>query len=302
MAELGAATRNRIAAVAISAAIVAGVGLAQVDPERADALLFDIVFALGYGHLGAAAWRATVRREVRFASWRVVLFLAALLDGFVLYALAVRAAPFLGLGLLFVSTWHSIENDRELPSLYTRGGLPALRWALGPLSADAAWFAVALCAFHSAGAVEALGVAAWPGSRAPVAVVQAVGGLCLVVALVRGTVGLKGAAAGVVALALAPRIGAELRFAEAFALVTLYHIASWAIFVGERAFEKNGFAGVAVRAIAPHAAPLAVLGALLALPAAEPWRLLVFSPGVYLFWTSLHVIHSAHQRRSVGGA
>ncbi|NNL86837.1 MAG: hypothetical protein HKP27_14340 [Myxococcales bacterium] len=302
MAELGPAARNRFAAAVISSAIVAGVGLAHADPERADALLYDIVFALGYGHLGAAAWRATVRRGMPLASWRAVLLLAALLDGFVIYALALRAAPFLGLGLLFVSTWHSIENDRELPSLYRRGALPALRWALGPLAADAAWFAVALCAFHSAGAVEALGVASWPGSRAPVAGVQVFGGLCLVIARLHGGIGTKGGALAVVALALAPRIGAELRFAEAFALVTLYHIASWAIFVGERAFARTGFSGIAARAIAPHAVPLVILGALVVLPAAEPWRALLFSPGIYLFWTSLHVIHSAHQRRSIGGA
>lgn len=300
MGDPGSARRNRISAAAMSLAIVASISLRVSDPERADALLYDLVFALGYGHLGAAAWRSTAIRGMSLTSWRTVLSLFVLIDAFVIYAFAVRAAPVLALGLLFVSTWHSIENDRGLPHLYRDGKMPKLHGSVGHMSVDAAWFAVAVCMFHAAGAVDALGVATWPGSRTPTVVVQAVGGLCLAVAMLRRAVGPRGGAACAAALVAAPLVGEELRFAEAFALVTLYHIASWAVFVGERAFAKNGLVALVGRAVVPHAAPLAILGALLLLPGADPWRRLMLSPGIYLFWSSLHVLYSAQQRRPAG--
>ena len=80
------------------------------------------------------------------------------------------------------------------------------------------------------------------------------------------------------------------RFGDVFSAVTLYHLLAW---LGLRIARGARLAPLA----AVHAAPALLCGALWLAPAeAAPLRALAFSPGVYLFWSALHVLQTARGR------
>jgi membrane protease YdiL (CAAX protease family) len=80
-------------------------------------------------------------------------------------------------------------------------------------------------------------------------------------------------------------------FGDVFSAVTLYHLVAWLAFRAARGARP-------VRLAALHAGPALVCGALWLAPepSAAPLRALVFAPGVYLFWSALHVIQTARRR------
>lgn len=76
-------------------------------------------------------------------------------------------------------------------------------------------------------------------------------------------------------------------FADLFSAVTLYHLIGWLVFLRARGTS-------AARLAALHAPAFALAGLLVVGPAgAEPLlRDWVFSPALYLYWSSLHVAHT----------
>jgi hypothetical protein len=89
-------------------------------------------------------------------------------------------------------------------------------------------------------------------------------------------------------LALLPDAG---RFGDLFCAVTLYHLFAWLGFARARGARLGWLA-------AWHAGPALVCGGLWLAPEAGPatLRALVLSPGVYLFWSALHVLDTARRR------
>ena len=81
------------------------------------------------------------------------------------------------------------------------------------------------------------------------------------------------------------------RFGDVFSAVTLYHLVAWVVFAGVRGASH-------ARLAALHAGPALACGALWLAPdaSAAPLRALAFSPGVYLFWSALHVVQTARGR------
>jgi hypothetical protein len=81
------------------------------------------------------------------------------------------------------------------------------------------------------------------------------------------------------------------RFGDVFSAVTFYHLAAWIAFARARGASP-------LRLAALHAGPAAVCGALWLAPepAAAPLRAIAFSPGLYLFWSALHVVQTARAR------
>ncbi len=297
MSPARAANANRVSAAALSLGVLAVANHAVPEAGRADALLYRIVFVLGYGHLLGAALRTGSIRMWRASPWRTGAAVLVLAEAFVLYATAVRAAPAVGLGLLFVSTWHSIENDRGLSGLYARGHISRFSPDRAGLAIDGAWFAAALVAFQAAGAVEALGVASWPGSAAPAWWFQGIGIACVALARCSGA-STCSAATALVVLCWAEAIGSRFRFAEAFAMVTLYHVFSWALVSAERSWRRGGWHGLALRVGIPHGLPVLLVGALGSVDALRGWHAVVLAPPIYLFWSSLHVFHTLWSRRT----
>lgn len=176
--------------------------------------------------------------------------------------------------------------------------LPAFRRAAAAGALACAW---RLCAAASALAAWAAAVAAWPP--------LVLGLVALSVwhiaendaAMARAGLRPLGAcgralplacAALVLALALAYRALPDPgRFGDVFSAVTLYHLAAWIAFARARGASP-------LRLAALHAGPAAVCGALWLAPepGVAPLRAIVFSPGLYLFWSALHVVQTARAR------
>lgn len=232
---------------------------------------------------------STVRRPRLAAALAVALFLAlthaAFPDGAARapaqYALVIT----LGYGHLIGAAWPAFRRT-------------AVRGALA-----CAW---RLCAAATAFALYAAAVAAWPPlvlglvalsvwhiaeNDAAMARVLRAGG-----ALRRLPPGAAGHALPLVSAALVLVLAHRAlpdpgRFGDVFSAVTLYHLVAWLAFA--RALGASP-----ARLAALHAGPALACGALWLAPepGAAALRALVFSPGIYLFWSALHVLQTARGR------
>jgi hypothetical protein len=94
------------------------------------------------------------------------------------------------------------------------------------------------------------------------------------------------AAAAIVtaALAASPDPGP---LGDLFSAATLFHLVGWLVFLIARGASS-------LRLLALHAPPFVLCGLLLVWPsdAAQGLREWVFSPAIYLYWASLHVVHT----------
>jgi hypothetical protein len=97
-------------------------------------------------------------------------------------------------------------------------------------------------------------------------------------------------AAAIVAAALVASPDPGL-LGDLFSAATLFHLVGWLVFLIARGAGPR-------RLLALHAPPFALCGLLLAWPsdAAQGLREWVFSPAIYLYWASLHVVHTLFQR------
>jgi hypothetical protein len=170
--------------------------------------------------------------------------------------------------------------------ILARGALGAAAWLL----AGATLFALHATAV-AAWPPLALGLAAlsvWHISENDVAMAHALRTGGALPPLVLGAALPLAGAAGVLAIAgwALPDAG---RFGDVFSAVTLYHLLAWLGFRIARGARLAPLAAV-------HAVPALLCGALWLAPEAAPLRALAFSPGVYLFWSALHVVQTARDR------
>jgi hypothetical protein len=303
----GAAWRNR----GISAALVAACLLASRGwiPDAESRAFWQYLFTitLGYGHLIGAWWFAAARRrDARpapdAAALRRTFVLSSVLTLFAAYTWALNQVELLFIPLLAVSVWHTAENDLGLARAY-RAGL-----RLGPLPRAPRHHLLAL----SVSALLILTAAMTPlwlpyterirATPAGELAVVALRGLCIAVGgwlALRGP-RLAGAVLVIGGLAVSKDLGARVTFADLFVGSTLYHLFSWLVFFADRAraAERAEAAALWRRIGWVHLPPALLCGALL-LPAAEglaALRFALFSPGIYLFWSVLHVAQTAWAR------
>jgi membrane protease YdiL (CAAX protease family) len=226
-----------------------------------------------------------------------------------------RAVAALGVAAFVIAThaaWPeaSARAPRQYALVITLGyghligaALPAWRRiaARGPLVASA-WLLAAATAF----ALYGTAVAAWPAlvlapvalsiwhiAENDVAIARALRAGGALPKLARGAGGHAPAVAGA-ALVLGvagwalPDPGA---FGDVFSAVTLYHLLAW---LALRIARGASLARLGLL----HAGPALVCAALWLAPdaGAASLRALAFSPGVYLFWSALHVLQTARGR------
>jgi len=237
----------------------------EPDPLIRSLLHYRVVIILGYGHLIGAVAGDIARRRRSGANAALVaertsrrLLVIALL--FSLYCFALDQLPALVLPLLMLSTWHSVENEWALHSAYRHGkSLPPLsgspRVQLGTLALTALVLAIA------GGTLEREDF----GDLLPLAIAE--------VATTRP---------------LAP-----LSFGDVFAASTLLHLVGWLVFLGQRGAAQGTVSrNRTVRLLAcTHLPVMGLCLALLALPAdtLPTLHAAIFSPAIYLFWSTLHV-------------
>ena len=267
---MSGAARIRATSAGAVAFYLAAAAFAVPEPGARAALHHAVVAALGYGHL-IGAWRPRLRRRGWLGSAAVALGIANLLG---LYALALSRWPFLAILLLGLSAWHTVENDLAIGRACRRGQrlgpLPRrLRVQLGCAAATLAVIAVARASLREAdlGPLAAAPLVAWSGRL------------------------VAGAAAG------------SPPFADVFAALTLHHVVSWLLLLGQQvaaAAQRDVTAAWALarRIGSAHALPLAGVLVLGAAPGEEPARLraLLVAPSLYLFFSSLHVLQTAWAR------
>ncbi|MBW2241160.1 MAG: hypothetical protein JRH01_04175 [Deltaproteobacteria bacterium] len=252
---------NRVQSIAAVSLLL---GLAHTlwpDPGERSAWIYRCVTTFGYGHLIGAAWFG--RRL--FGTLRPPPVSPILWRAFVLttvavllgvYSWSLHRAPGLILFFFGVSAWHIAENDLALGQAYRNGG------RLPGLSRP--W----------SGHLRALGVTS-----------------IVVVA------GLATPELGWTPLMGFPWSGPSL--SDVFAAVTGYHLVSWVRFIIDRTRWSDDTSARRQRRdlIAVHVLPLAACLALLEIgERAAPIEALVFGPGIYLFWSVLHVLQTAVTR------
>lgn len=276
------------------------------EPAARAEALYVFVLALGYGHLLGAAWLGWPRLRARrprsvpaplFGLWLVSGAGAAL----AVYAAALEHAPWLPLLLLGISVWHTVEND---VALFRHGRLahtapPALREPAARALAWAWTLALGSWALETPTWREASFAAAGPDAAL---LLRCGAGLAAVAALRGGpATRLGGAAAGTLAVLPAP----PLALVDLFAATTLYHLYTWLAVQGRRlavlrrAGAHEPRRRLRRRLVAIHALPAAACLAVAFAPGERletlrPWLL---GPGLYLFWSALHVLQTDWLRR-----
>lgn len=253
--------RNRLQSFAAVGLLL---GLAHVlwpDPEERSAWIYRCVTTFGYGHLIGAAWFG--RR--RFGTLRPHAIPPALWRAFILITLAVllgvyasslRLAP--GLVLLFfgVSVWHVVENDFALGDAYRHEG--RLPGFSRPLNGHLKTLGVTSCVALAGLATPEFGWTTQLG----------------------------------VAWSGPP-------LSDLFAAVTGYHLVSWVRFIIDRTrwVDDGSVRRLRRDLIAVHVLPIAACLLLLGMgDRATSVETLVFGPGIYLFWSVLHVLQTAAAR------
>jgi membrane protease YdiL (CAAX protease family) len=259
------AWRNRLGSLAVAAAgVVAAHALVPAGAARARGL-YIAVATVGYGHLLGAARIGRRRGARRRRLLPLVLGAASTATLLAAWVWLLERAPALALGpLLVLSAWHTTENDLALDAAY-------------------------------AGGLRMPGLPRTPGRQAVVLVATAV--LCTVFALT------DGAGEVLPGLQASPRPGGP-PFADVFALFGFYHLASWGLLLGDRrrslaAAGRRVAARQLVRRVAAvHAVAAVPCAAALLLPGAGAAvaRAWLFAPGLYLFWSALHVLQTAAAR------
>jgi hypothetical protein len=267
---MSSAGRIRTASASAVALYLAAAAFAVPEPGARAALHYALVAALGYGHL-IGAWRPRLRRRGWLGSAALVVGIGNLLG---LYALALSRWPFFAILLLGLSAWHTVENDLAFAHAWRRGHrlgpLPRRPGVqLGCAAATLAVIAVTRASLtdEELGPLAAAPLVTWSGRL------------------------VAGAARGLP------------HFADVFAALTLHHLVSWLLLLGQQvagAARRDAAEawGLARRIGSAHALPLALLLALGAAPGQESARLraLLVAPSLYLFFSSLHVLQTAWAR------
>lgn len=97
----------------IATGYAAGAWFALPDAETRAALHQMLVFSLGYGHLLSSMLLGRSARN-RIGPYRSALRIAVLAFAYLIYVNICTVWPLFPVGLLAISAWHTVENDRAL--------------------------------------------------------------------------------------------------------------------------------------------------------------------------------------------
>lgn len=265
--------RIRAISIVLVLAFLAVTHLLESDEGSRAQWQYRLVIALGWGHLLAPLARRRGGEGRAGRAWLLGVCLTSWL--FALYAALLARWPGVVVAALAISTWHTVENDRAL------GRIAPHALALPPLSRRLRDHLLPLCATVCVGLL-ALGTR--DGST---------------------LLTLGGDATWVRVASLLPgqRWSGWLGLSDLFVLVTLHHLLSWLLLAVARLREarREGRAGAASlrrRLLATHLPSMALCAALAVVrcPVLDPLRTLMLAPGVYLFWSLLHVGQTAWLR------
>jgi hypothetical protein len=251
---------NRAFAAAVVCAFWAGARIVWPDEMIREERVYLCITTLGYGHFIAAAigsQRPTSATALASTRWLARSFVASgIASGLYFYTWLLQIGPIATLPFALALIWHVVENDRCLTSAYRRPG------ALGPLArsrGDTAWLAAV-------------------------------------------------AVATLIALTFTQEISHEAgwspsawqpRLIDIYGIPVLYHLTCWLKLAVDRARAGSSHDRIRryARLCAAHAPPLAI-GLLVAAerPEVELFRRFLFSPGIYLYWSALHVLQTAIAR------
>lgn len=262
--------RNRVLALVIVGTALGLLRWIAPSPSERLAWLSLVALPLAYGHIiGAALFSRTIapRRDqdaaTRFLFTAFAISCVLTLSAAYASALRTPALQPLVLGaILLLSAWHTIENDCALGLAYRDG------FRLGPLLQGARWIAISL-------ALTAAFALAAASTREALVFTRVYFGELRIPS--QSWVSLDELAAGVI----------------------LYHTVSWWLFLEDRARalaarSPRDAARLRRRVLLLHTAPLACNAAFYFwLPAAHFY---VAAPALYLFWSTLHVVHTAARR------
>jgi len=286
---------------------------------RADERIFvqyAFVASLGYGHLVGCGWSSLRRNAAlhgstsRVAILRIANLMVAAGVCLAVYSGGLHASVQALWPLLAILLWHVAENEAALPRL-CRDPRAVVHGREQP-QALALALAIALLALAVAGVEEGSGLPRWLVSNQRAVSTHAGGAGALVFILAGIAARLRGRSASMwfVAAALCggvagfgPRLAGFLSFGDVSTGVVLYHLMSWLFLMGSRAAahrrvgRREGLRAVRLLVVS-HAAPWLLCGA------AVFWgptgggatSALLLAPGIYLFWSALHTLHTAYER------
>jgi len=261
--------RNRLISMALVGTVLAVVRAFAGDGFQMQEWQYLIALSMAYGHIAGAAIFSLARHrhssipaidKLLIGSFSVVSILVLLS----LYASALQVeklrAPLL-VAVLAVSLWHTIENDFELARAYRA------RMQLGAIRLDRSsvpWIAGAFLLIAS------IGLSTPAGAQ-----------------LSEFLFGRP----------LLPSVATVLD--DFIVFIVFYHAVSWIVFLLDRARasglrESGGHARLKRQLAWLHLGPLVPLIVLSVW--FEPIYLYVAAPGLYLFFSILHTIHTASMR------
>lgn len=261
--------RNRLTSMALVGIVLAVVRAFAGDGFQKQEWQYMIALSMAYGHIGGAAifslsrhrhWSIPAIDKLLIGSFSLVSILVLL--GLYASALQVETlrAPLL-VAVLVISLWHTIENDFELARAYRTGmQLGAIRFDRSSLP----WIAGAFLIIASIGLITPSGAQ-----------------------LSEFLFGRP----------LLPAVATVLD--DFIVFIVFYHSMSWIVFLLDRARVRDlrgsgDYAQLKRRLAWLHLAPLApfiVLSVWF-----EPTYLYVAAPGLYLFFSIVHTVHTASIR------
>jgi hypothetical protein len=261
--------RNRLTSIALVGLVLASVQWSADDRDQKLQWQYLIALGMAYGHIGGAALFSLPRYRLSsipltdrllIGSFSVVSVLVLL----GIYASAIQVialqAPLL-LAMLVVSLWHIIENDLELARAYRSGmQLGAIRFD----RSSAPWVA---------------------------------GGLLFIIGIGLSTPSGAELSKFLFGRPLIPFVATVLD--DFIVFIVFYHSVSWVVFLLDRArvrgIQQSGeHARVVRRLLWLHLGPLAPLVVLFVW--FQPIYLTVAAPGLYLFFSVLHTLHTGSIR------
>jgi hypothetical protein len=278
------------------------------DPTQRGAWHFVLVLVFGYGHLLGSAVSVRSGRPRSSMTPRTSARTATLILGVsfipIAYATLIDWLPAVTLALLAVSIWHTVENDAVFGRWYADDFRPP------PLGDDPrhhlriAGATLLVVAFGTA----CLARVPIPSLGIGIPVPQAAFGLrcatLCVAAFLAGPPGGRDRRSALALLALAlgmpwrPEHHLDIRYADFFAIATLYHLFSWSIALFHRLRLGGAHPGLARRVALCHGIPAAIALAAHAAPPPVRSDLIgtLFSPSLYLYYSMLHVVQTVWTR------
>jgi hypothetical protein len=303
--------RARVLAVACAGGLLAATRCLWTDPDRSSAAFTLLTGLVAYGHISGALLfsrkKVVARVPVGISPVGAALFGAvSVATAFALFSVAVQQqAAFMALTGL--TMWHIVENEAALQDAYRK----QLRLSPLPRSADRHAMIVGFTLVVTWALAAALAPGEVFGGSPSRSVAPAVGWWALRIGLGACALWLMrslrerrrfaiGALFVVFAVAGPTDLSSVVPFAGLYAFVSMYHYAVWFFFLLDQGASMGAPAGgrgrVGLRVVGVHVTWLVLVPVLFVVPQLQLVRGRIAAPGIFLFWSLIHVAHTAWLR------